>query len=97
MYHCRCQKKKYVEDLPSASIIICFYNEAWSALLRTVHSVLDRTPAKLIHEIIMVDDSSDLSKCLLICCVKLYIALKMNSVNHLWAYKFNFLQNETLI
>uniref|UniRef100_A0A2M4AMU6 Polypeptide N-acetylgalactosaminyltransferase n=2 Tax=Anopheles triannulatus TaxID=58253 RepID=A0A2M4AMU6_9DIPT len=44
--------------LPSSSIVIVFYNEAWSVLLRTVHSVLDRTPSALIEEILLVDDSS---------------------------------------
>lgn len=41
-------------------MVICFFNEAFSALLRTVHSVLDRTPAYLLHEIILVDDHSEL-------------------------------------
>lgn len=50
---------KYSEDLPRVSVIICFYNEAMSALLRTVHTVLLRSPAHLIHEIILVDDNSD--------------------------------------
>nr|KAF6469447.1 polypeptide N-acetylgalactosaminyltransferase 11 [Molossus molossus] len=54
-----CKDKTYPADLPVASIVICFYNEALSALLRTVHSVLDRTPAQLLHEIILVDDDSD--------------------------------------
>ncbi|KAM5255386.1 polypeptide N-acetylgalactosaminyltransferase 11 isoform 2-T2 [Ctenodactylus gundi] len=54
-----CKEKSYPADLPVASIVICFYNEAFSALLRTVHSVLDRTPAYLLHEIILVDDDSD--------------------------------------
>lgn len=45
-----------------ASVVICFYNEALSALLRTVRSVLDRTPARLLHEVILVDDDSDFGK-----------------------------------
>ena len=63
---CRCREKSYPSDLPSASVIICFYNEALSALLRTVHSVLDRTPARLLHEIILVDDNSELGENLLV-------------------------------
>ncbi|XP_062900521.1 polypeptide N-acetylgalactosaminyltransferase 11 [Mobula hypostoma] len=55
----KCKAKSYPVNLPSASIIICFYNEALSALLRTVHTVLDRSPANLLHEIILVDDNSD--------------------------------------
>ncbi|XP_053679209.1 putative polypeptide N-acetylgalactosaminyltransferase 9 [Anopheles nili] len=44
--------------LPRTSIVIVFYNEPWSVLLRTVHSVLDNTPGHLIDEILMVDDCS---------------------------------------
>ncbi|XP_069368440.1 polypeptide N-acetylgalactosaminyltransferase 11 isoform X2 [Paralichthys olivaceus] len=59
---CRCRDKVYPLALPSASVVICFFNEAFSALLRTVHSVLDRTPAYLLHEIILVDDHSELDE-----------------------------------
>ena len=68
---CSCQNVSYpdVRVLKQASIVICFFNEAWSALLRTVHSVVDRTPKSLIYEIILVDDNSDLRK-YYYCCVQ---------------------------
>ncbi|XP_045599381.2 polypeptide N-acetylgalactosaminyltransferase 1 isoform X3 [Procambarus clarkii] len=54
-----CQAVKYDNDLPSASVIIIFTNEAWSPLLRTIWSVLTRSPARFLKEIVLVDDFSD--------------------------------------
>uniref|UniRef100_A0A914WAL2 Glycosyltransferase 2-like domain-containing protein n=1 Tax=Plectus sambesii TaxID=2011161 RepID=A0A914WAL2_9BILA len=54
-----CKYWHYPEKLPTASVVVVFHNEGWTPLMRTVHSVLLRSPPHLLHEVLMVDDFSD--------------------------------------
>jgi hypothetical protein len=55
-----CRSEVYdIDTLPDMSVVIIFTNEAFTSLVRTLHSVVNRTPNKLLKEIILVDDFSD--------------------------------------
>ncbi|XP_058128947.1 polypeptide N-acetylgalactosaminyltransferase 35A [Anopheles ziemanni] len=58
--HKLCREQTYDKVLPTASIVMCFYNEHPETLVRSVNTVLKRTPAYLLKELILVDDYSDI-------------------------------------
>ena len=57
--HKQCKDKTFPENLPSSSVIICFYNEDFYTLMRSVYSVIRRSPSNLIKEIILINDHSE--------------------------------------
>ncbi|XP_077070699.1 putative polypeptide N-acetylgalactosaminyltransferase 8 [Siphateles boraxobius] len=54
----RCTLKIYPNDLPSISVVLIYLNEALSVIKRAICSIIDKTPAHLLTEIILVDDYS---------------------------------------
>ena len=58
--HHTCRQINYgnPKSLPTASVILIFSNEALSAVLRTVWSLILRTPKEMLNEIVLVDDGS---------------------------------------
>lgn len=58
--HKVCRNITYAKNLPTASIVMCFFNEHKMTLIRSLKSILKRTPLRLLKEIILVDDFSDL-------------------------------------
>ncbi|XP_026370424.1 polypeptide N-acetylgalactosaminyltransferase 9 [Ursus arctos] len=55
----KCRQMTHAADLPQISVVFIFVNEALSVILRSVHSVVNRTPSRLLKEVILVDDNSD--------------------------------------
>lgn len=55
-----CRSVSYdISVLPTASIVVIFFNEPYSVLVRTVHSVLNTCDKSVLKEIILVDDASE--------------------------------------
>ena len=59
--HKTCRNNSYSSTLPTASVIICFYREDFTVLMRTIHSVVNRSPNQVLKEIIVINDQSDLN------------------------------------
>ncbi|KAM8879036.1 N-acetylgalactosaminyltransferase 7 isoform 2-T2 [Spinachia spinachia] len=57
--HEECKYWHYDDRLMTSSVVIVFHNEGWSTLMRTVHSVIKRTPTRYLAEIVMIDDFSN--------------------------------------
>ncbi|XP_020513681.2 N-acetylgalactosaminyltransferase 7-like [Labrus bergylta] len=57
--HEECKYWHYDDRLLTSSVVIVFHNEGWSTLMRTVHSVIKRTPRIYLAEIVMIDDFSN--------------------------------------
>jgi Glycosyl transferase family 2 len=60
-----CKQMTYSQNLPMASVIMVFHNEPLSMILRSVYSVLNRSPEHLIREILLIDDCSTLGEFLM--------------------------------
>lgn len=57
---CKAKHETYpLDQMPKVSVVIVFYNEHLSVLLRSIHSVLNHTPPRLLQEIFVVDDGSE--------------------------------------
>ncbi|KAA0720740.1 putative polypeptide N-acetylgalactosaminyltransferase 8 [Triplophysa tibetana] len=54
----RCIEREYPQNLPTIGVILIYLDEALSVIQRAVCSIIKRTPAHLLKEIILVDDHS---------------------------------------
>ena len=59
----RCRGLTYPPIDITASVVIIYFNEEWTAILRTVHSVVNRSPPRMLKEVVLLDDSSTRRKC----------------------------------
>ena len=53
---------KYPKDLPTVSVVLIFFNEMLSFILRAAMSAVNRTPPQYLREVILLDDCSDHGK-----------------------------------
>lgn len=59
---CKARQWPPLNELPKASVIVIFYNEPLSTLLRNVVGILNRSPPELLGEVLIIDDNSNLAE-----------------------------------
>jgi len=59
---CKARQWPANAEMPKASVIIIFYDEPLSTLLRNVVGVLNRSPPQLLGEVLLIDDHSVLKE-----------------------------------
>lgn len=82
----RCQEKRYAAALPTVSVVIPFFEEHWTTLLRTVVSVANRSPKHLLKQIILVDDGSTMKGGLLVTNIMTIILLYYSVITY-WRWQ----------
>uniref|UniRef100_A0A158RDH8 Polypeptide N-acetylgalactosaminyltransferase n=1 Tax=Hydatigena taeniaeformis TaxID=6205 RepID=A0A158RDH8_HYDTA len=53
-----CLAITYPDKLPTASVILIFFNEPFRLIIRTVFSIVNRSPPALLKEVLLLDDGS---------------------------------------
>lgn len=48
-----------VNNHVTVAVILVFHNEAFSTLMRTVHSIFNQSPPEILNEVVMIDDGSN--------------------------------------
>ena len=97
----RCKYWNYDENLLTSSVIIVFHNEGWSTLMRTVHSVIKRTPPRYLAEIVLIDDYSNkgrdsLSHARLLCHTHKLTNTHTNTIIHTYSHSLSVTLSHTL-